>query len=119
MGNNAWVLVDLPPGCRPITSKWIFKRKKRVDGTIERFKARLVIRDFNQRHCIDYIDTYAPIARIAIIRVLIALAAIQKLLIHQMDVKTAFLNGELEEDVYWKQPEGFAIQAKKRKYTNS
>jgi len=79
MENNTWVLVDLPPGCEPITSKWIFKRKKRVDGTIERFKARLVIRDFNQRHGIDYFDTYALIARITTITVLIALTAIQKL----------------------------------------
>jgi len=85
--NNTWVLVDLPPGCKPITSKWIFKRKKRVDGTIERFKARLVIRGFNKKHDIDYFDTYAPVARIATIRVLIALVAIQKLVIHQMDVK--------------------------------
>jgi len=80
----------LPLGYKPITSKWIFKRKKRVDGTIERFKARLVIRSFNQRHGIDYSDTYAPVARLATIRVLIALTAIQKLLIHQMDVKTNF-----------------------------
>jgi len=106
---KTWVLVDLPLGCKPITSKWIFKRKRKVDGTIERFKARLVIRGFSQKHGIDYFDTYIPVARIATIRVLIALAAIQRLVIHQMDVETAFLNGELEEEVYMKQPEGFVV----------
>jgi len=75
-----------PPGCKPITSKWIFKKKKRIDGTIERFKAQLVIRGFNQRYGgIDYFDTYALVARIATIRVLIGLAVI-----HQRDVKIAF-----------------------------
>jgi len=77
--NNTWVLVDLPPGCKPISSKWIFKKKKRVDGTIERFKAQLVIRGFNQKHGIDYFDTYAPVARIATIRVLIALLQFKSL----------------------------------------
>jgi len=80
MENNTWVFVDFPPGCKPITSKWIFKKKKRVDGTIERFKARLIIRGFNQRHRINYFDTYAPVARITTIRVFIALVAIQKLI---------------------------------------
>jgi len=70
---------------------------------------------FNQRHDIDYFDRYAPVARIATIRVLIALAAIQKLVIHQMDVKIAFLNGELEEEVYMKQPKGFVIPGQENK----
>jgi len=70
---------------------------------------------FNQRHDIDYFDRYAPVARIATIRVLIALAAIQKLVIHQMDVKTVFLNGELEEEVYMKLPEGFVIPGQEKK----
>jgi len=77
--NNTRVLVDLPLGCKPITSQWIFKRKKRVDSTIERFKARFLIRGFNQRYGIDNFDTYAPVATIATIRVLIALAAIESL----------------------------------------
>ena len=74
----------------------------------------MVIRGFNQRHGIDYLDTYAPVAAIATIRVLIALDAIQKLVIHQMDVKTVFLNGELEEKVYMKQPEDFAIPGQEK-----
>ena len=75
----------------------------------------MVIRDFNQRHGIDYFGTYAPVTRIATIRVLVALAAIQKLMIHQIDVNTTFLNGELEEEVNMKQPEGFVILGQERK----
>nr|GEX24028.1 zinc finger, CCHC-type [Tanacetum cinerariifolium] len=87
MENNTWVLSDLPPGC-----KWIFKRKMKVDGTVDKFKARLVIQGFRQKEGIDYFDTYAPVARITTIRLMLALAAIHNLVIHQMDVKTAFLN---------------------------
>jgi hypothetical protein len=105
MENNTWVLSDLPPGCKPLGCKWIFKRKMKVDGTIDKFKARLVIQGFRQKEGIDYFDTYAPVARITTIRLLIALAAIHNLVIHQMDVKTTFLNGDLEEEVYMKQPE--------------
>ncbi|GJW54722.1 zinc finger, CCHC-type containing protein [Tanacetum coccineum] len=94
MSNNTWVLVDLPLGC-----KWIFKRKLKVDGTIEKFKARLVIQGFRQKPGIDYFDTYALVARISTIRLLIAMAFIHNQIIHQMDVKTTFLNGELEEEV--------------------
>ncbi|GJZ98830.1 zinc finger, CCHC-type containing protein [Tanacetum coccineum] len=97
MGNNTWMLADLPPACKPLGCKWIFKRKLKVDGTIEKFKARLVIQGFRQNSRIDYFDAYAPVAHISTIRLLIAMASIHNLIIHQMDVKTAFLNGELEE----------------------
>ena len=78
MENKTWKLVDLPPGSKPIGCKWIFKKKMKVDGTIEKFKARLVARGFTQKEGIDYFDTYAPVARIATIRLLIALASIYK-----------------------------------------
>ncbi|GJS47049.1 zinc finger, CCHC-type containing protein [Tanacetum coccineum] len=110
MENNTWVLSDLPPGC-----KWIFKRKMKVDGTIDKFKARLVIQGFRQNEWINYFDTYAPVARITTIRLLLALAAIHNLVIHQMDVKTTFLNGDLEEEVYMKQPEGFVMPGNEHK----
>ncbi|GJX57736.1 zinc finger, CCHC-type containing protein [Tanacetum coccineum] len=67
MENNTWVLSDLPPGCKPLGCKWIFKRKMKVDGTIDKFKARLVIQGFRQKEGIDYFDTYAPVARITTI----------------------------------------------------
>ncbi|GKE92616.1 retrovirus-related pol polyprotein from transposon TNT 1-94, partial [Tanacetum coccineum] len=105
IGNNTWILVDLPPGLKAIKSKRIFKRKLRVDGSIEKFKVRLVAKGFTQREGLDYFETYASVARTINIRILIALASINKLIIHQMDVKTAFLNGELEEEVYMEQPE--------------
>nr|GEV66948.1 hypothetical protein [Tanacetum cinerariifolium] len=98
MSNNTWVFADLPLGCKPLGCKWIFKRKYKVDGTIEKFKARLVIQGFRQKSGIDYFDTYAPMAHISVIRLMIAMALIHNLIIHQMDVKIAFLNGELDEE---------------------
>nr|GEW85284.1 hypothetical protein [Tanacetum cinerariifolium] len=95
----------LTPGSKAIKSKWIFKRKLRVDGSIEKFKARLVSKGFTQREGLDYFDTYALVAWTTTIRILIALAFINKFIIYQIYVKTAFLNSELEEEVYMEQPE--------------
>ena len=81
----------------------------KVDRAIDKFKARLVAKGFTQKQGIDYFDTYSPVARIATIRLLIALASIHKSVIHQMDVKIAFLNGELDEEVYMEQSEGFIV----------
>ncbi|GJT21134.1 zinc finger, CCHC-type containing protein [Tanacetum coccineum] len=91
------------------SSKEILK----IDGTIEKFKARLVIQGFKQKSGIDYFDTYALVARISTIRLLIAMASIHNLIIHQMDVKTAFLNEKLEEEVYMNQPQGFIMHGNK------
>nr|KAJ0212594.1 hypothetical protein LSAT_V11C400219000 [Lactuca sativa] len=115
MHNNSWVLADLPPGCKASGCKWILKRKMKVDGTIDKYKARFVIQGFRQKEGIDFFDTYAPVARISTIRLLLALAAIHNLVIHQMDVKTAFLNGDLDEEIYMKQPEGFVMLGNKHK----
>ncbi|KAL0286951.1 UNVERIFIED_CONTAM: Retrovirus-related Pol polyprotein from transposon TNT 1-94 [Sesamum angustifolium] len=115
MGNNTWVLADLPPGCKLLSCKWIFKKKMKGDGTIKKFKARLVIQGFRQRPGIDYFDTYVPIAHRSTIRLLIALASIHNMVIHQMDVKTTFLNGDLDEEVYMKQPEGFIMPGNEHK----
>nr|GEW31909.1 zinc finger, CCHC-type [Tanacetum cinerariifolium] len=115
MRNNTWVLTNLPLGCRPLGCKWIFKRKLKVDGTVKKFKARLVIHGFKQKSGIDYFDTYAPVARISTIRLLISMASIHNLIIHQMDMKTTFLNEKLEEDVYMNQPLGFIMPGNENK----
>nr|KAJ0208948.1 hypothetical protein LSAT_V11C400218260 [Lactuca sativa] len=109
------VLADLPPGCKALGCKWILKRKMKVDGTIDKYKARLVIQGFRQKEGIDFFDTYAHVARISTIRLLLALAAIHNLVIHQMDVKTAFLNVDLDEEIYMKQPKGFVMPGNEHK----
>ncbi|KAH9767601.1 hypothetical protein KPL71_011332 [Citrus sinensis] len=109
MSNQTWVLVDLPPGFKPISSKWVFRRKYNSDGSLQTFKARLVAKGFKQRNSIDYFDTYAPVARLTSIKVLFAIASLNNLYVHQMDVKTAFLNGDLDEEIYMEQPEGFVL----------
>ncbi|RVW67317.1 Retrovirus-related Pol polyprotein from transposon TNT 1-94 [Vitis vinifera] len=101
MSNQTWELVDLPPGSKPIGCKWVFRRKYHTDGMIQTFKARLVAKGFKQREGIDYFDTYAPVARTTSIRILFALASIHNLFVHQMDVKTAFLNGDLMRRSTW------------------
>ncbi|RVW59251.1 Retrovirus-related Pol polyprotein from transposon TNT 1-94 [Vitis vinifera] len=115
MSNQTWELVDLPPGSKPIGCKWVFRRKYHTDGMIQTFKARLVAKGFKQREGIDYFDTYAPVARTTSIRILFALASIHNLFVHQMDVKTAFLNEDLNEEVYMEQPEGFVLPGNENK----
>ncbi|RVW97088.1 Retrovirus-related Pol polyprotein from transposon TNT 1-94 [Vitis vinifera] len=113
--NHTWELVDLPPGCKPLSSKWIFKRKMKVDGSIDKYKARLVIKGYRQTEGLDYFDTYSPVTRINSIRMVLAIAALRNLEIHQMDVKTAFLNGDLDEEIYMEQPEGFSALGQEKK----
>ncbi|PHU15965.1 Zinc finger CCCH domain-containing protein 14 [Capsicum chinense] len=117
LSNHTWELVDLPPGNKPLGSKWIFKRKMKANGTIDKYKARLVVKGFKQKEGLDYFDTYSPVTRITSIRMLIALAAVYNLQIQQMNVKTAFLNGDLEEEIYMEQPEGFVVPGKENKIT--
>lgn len=109
------VISDLPPGSKAVGCKWVFRVKRNTDGSVQTFKARLVAQGFSQREGIDYFDTYAPVARLTSIRVLLDLASINDLYVHQMDVKTAFLNGDLDEEVYMKQPEGFVLPGNEKK----
>jgi len=91
------------------------QEKLRPDGTIEKYKARLVAKGYTHKEGEDYFDTYSPVARIMTIRVLLSLAVSQGLLVHQMDVKIAFLNGELEEEIYMDQPDGFVAKGQEGK----
>jgi hypothetical protein len=106
MSNGTWEVVERPYGFKSIGSKWVFQKKLRPDGTIERYKERLVIKGYSQKEGDDFFDTYSPVARLTIIRVLLSLAVAHGLLVHQMDVKKAFLNGELDEKVYMEQCRG-------------
>ena len=105
--NQVWELVDPTPGCKPIGCKWVFKKKTDMDGKVNTFKARLVAKGFTQTHGVDYDETFSPVAMLKSIRILLAIAAFHDYEIWQMDVKTAFLNGKLSEEVYMTQPEGF------------
>ncbi|GJV45358.1 retrotransposon protein, putative, ty1-copia subclass [Tanacetum coccineum] len=105
--NDVWVLVELPPNARTIGSKCLFKKKTDMDGAVYVFKARFVAKGFTQTYRVDYEETFSPVADIRAIRILIAIAAYYDYEIWQIDVKTAFLNGHLSEEIYMEKPEGF------------
>ncbi|GJV75218.1 retrotransposon protein, putative, ty1-copia subclass [Tanacetum coccineum] len=107
MDNMVWVLVDLSPGCKTVGSKWIFKKNTDMDGIVHTYKARLVAKGYTQLYEVNYEGTFSPVGDIKAIKILISIAAYYDYEIWQMDVKTAFLNGYLDEDIYIVQPEGF------------
>ena len=115
MFNQTWELVNLPSWSKPIRCKWVFQRKCHTNGMIQTFKARSIAKGFKQREGVDYFDTYVPVARITSIRILLSLESIHNLFAHQMDVKTAFLNGDLNEEVYMEQPKGFVLKGNETK----
>ena len=110
--HEVWDLVKLPAGRKAIGSKWIFKCKTDADGNVERYKARLVAQGFTQKYGIDYEETFSPVVRFESVRTVLALAAKLGFKLHQMDIKTAFLNGELEEEIFMRQPEEFIEEGK-------
>ncbi|GKC25366.1 putative ribonuclease H-like domain-containing protein, partial [Tanacetum coccineum] len=104
---QVWILVDLPIGKRAIRTKWVFRNKKDERGIVIRNKARLVAQGHRQEEGIDYEEVFAPVARIEAIRLFLAYASFMGFLVYQMDVKSAFLYGTIEEEVYVTQPPGF------------
>jgi hypothetical protein len=107
--NEVWDLVPLPKDRKPISCKWVYKLKMNPDQAIERFKARLVVRGFSQKHGIDFTETFAPVAKYTSLRLLFGIAVQLDLHILQLDIKTAFLYGDLQEETYMDQPEGFSV----------
>jgi hypothetical protein len=110
--NETWELTKLPDNKTPIGSKWLFKYKFNVDGSIDKYKAILVSKGYSQKQGIDYENTFSPVVKMNTIRLMIALATKNNWQLHQLEVKLAFLNGELKEEVYLVQPEGFVNKEK-------
>jgi hypothetical protein len=112
--NKVWDLEIIPKGAKTVGCKWVYKTKLDSQGNIERYKARLVAKGFTQREGIDYNETFSPVSCKDSFRIIMVLVAHYDLELHQMDVKTAFLNGDLEENVYMAQPKGFVMERKER-----
>ncbi|GFV13707.1 retrovirus-related Pol polyprotein from transposon TNT 1-94 [Trichonephila clavipes] len=106
--NNTWVFANLPSDRKAIGNRWVFKVKQNADGAVQRFKARLVAKGFSQKFGVDFSETFRPVVRWDTIRTILSIAATRKLKLDQFDVKTAFLYGDLSEDIYMAQPEGFS-----------
>ncbi|KAL0294631.1 UNVERIFIED_CONTAM: Retrovirus-related Pol polyprotein from transposon TNT 1-94 [Sesamum radiatum] len=113
--NKVWTLVDPPKGVKPVGCKWVYKRKLGADGEVTTFKARLVAKGYTQRPGVDFEETYSPVAMAKSIRIMLAIAAWYDYEIWQMDVKTAFLNGFVEEEIYMDQPVGFTSVGEEQK----
>ena len=111
--NKTWTLTMLPNNAKRIGVKWIYKTKFNESGEIDKYKARLVAKGYSRKHGIDYTEVFAPVARLDTVRMIISMAAQKGLRIGQLDVKSAFLHGELSEDVYVEQPRGYEKKGKK------
>jgi hypothetical protein len=112
MKNEVWEIVPRPKEKLVVTSKWVYKIKHKANGSVEKYKARFVARGFSQKEGEDYDETFAPVARYTSIKAIISLAASMGWNLHQMDVKTTFLNGDIEEVVYIEQPQGFEVHSR-------
>jgi hypothetical protein len=107
LANHTWDLVPRPPGTNVVTSKWLFRHKLTSDGSLDRYKARWVLRGFTQRPGVEYDEIFSPVVKFATVRAVLSLALSRDWVIHQLDVKNAFLHGTLTETVYCSQPTGF------------
>jgi Reverse transcriptase (RNA-dependent DNA polymerase) len=113
--NNIWELVDLLEGCKAIGNKWVLNIKRLADGSINRYKTRLVAKGYTQQEGINYEETFSHVVIFTSIRLILAIIASLDLELHQMDVKTAFLNGNLEEEIYIWKVVSFVIEVQEHK----
>jgi hypothetical protein len=109
LDNGTWTVVRLPKGKRAIGSRWVFKIKRNADGSVDRYKGRIVAKGYSQREGVDYTETFAPTARFGALRAVIALAALEDMELESIDIATAFLNGVIDAEVYMQKPEGVEI----------
>ena len=107
MANGTWKLTPLPKNHQSVGCKWVFRIKRDASRNVVRYKARLVAKGYSQVAGVDFIETFAPMARFSTIWCILALGVVMDLEMHQMDMKTVFLNGDVEEDIYMDQPQGF------------
>lgn len=114
--NKTWKIVPLPAGRKPISCKWLFKTKYKADGSLDKKKARLVVKGFSQREGEDFGETFSPVLRLSSFWFLVALAAQFDYHLHQMNVQSAFLHGYIEEEIYMELPEGFEVPEHQRNF---
>jgi hypothetical protein len=112
MSNRVWYIVTIPEGKLVVIFRWLYKIKHVVDGSIEKFKARFLVRGFSQKERLYYKESFAPVTRYASIRVVISIARVMRWRIHQMDVKTTFLKEIIEEEVYIEKPQYFKVHGR-------
>jgi hypothetical protein len=111
--NEAWDIVELPAGRKFVGSKWLFKKKFNAQGKVEKYKSRLVEKGYSQVEGIDFSEIFSHVAKLTSIRFILSITVTFDLEVEQMDVKTAFLHGDLKEEIYMKHPEGFVVKGKK------
>ncbi|KAH9290269.1 hypothetical protein KI387_034386, partial [Taxus chinensis] len=111
MENQTWDLVKLPEGKRTLQNKWVF-RVKDEEGGKKRYKAQLVVKGFAQKQGIDFDEIFSPVVKVTSIRTVLGIVAVEDLHLEQLDVKTAFLHGDLKEELYMQQPEGYEVKGK-------
>ena len=112
MSNQTWELAELPPGKKALHNKWVYRIKEEHNGN-KHYKARLVVKGFQQKEGVDYNEIFSPVVKLTTIRLVLKIVAAENLHLEQLDVKTAFLHGDLEEEVYMRQPEGFIKEDRK------